>query len=220
MTLYYTYLVVIVISFIASLSVYLEKGSPIYLKVFPLFLLLTFSVEMFARHLGLSGKSNLWLYNIFTAMEFGFYLYFFSAIYREPAAKSAALYAMIIYMVLALTNIFFIQGLNSYHTYTFMLGCVLILAFGAYYFFQLLKVPTSSQGGSLTRIPAFWITAGLMVYYCCDLPVFGILNYMNKMLSRSTTNKLLVVYNFMNIILYSFFTVAFLCRIKIRKYTS
>jgi hypothetical protein len=215
MTLYYTYLVLIVISFLASLSVYIQKDNAIYFKVFPVFLLVTFLVEMIARQIGLTGGSNLWLYNIWSALEFGFYLYFFSAIYRNQSAKRTALYAMLGYLLVAFVNIFLIQGLKRFHTYTFMLGCVLVIAFGASYFFQLIRVP---QAGKLSRNPAFWITAGLMIYYCCDLPVFGAMNYMTN-LSRSTTNKLLVVYNFMNIILYSFFTVAFLCRMNLRKYT-
>ncbi len=215
MTIYYTYLVLIVISFLASLSVYFQKDDPISFKVFPVFLLVTFMVEMIARQIGLTGGSNLWLYNIWSSLEFGFYLYFFSAIYRNQSARRIVLYSMIAYLVIAFSNIFFIQGLKKFHTYTFMLGCLLVIGFGANYFFHLIRVP---QAGKLSRNPAFWITAGLMIYYCCDLPVFGALNYMTNM-SRSTTNKLLVVYNFMNIILYSFFTVAFLCRMNQRKYT-
>jgi hypothetical protein len=191
------------------------KDSPIYLKVFPIFLIITFLVEIIARKIGNAQGNNLFLYNLFSASEFTFYLYFFYGIYKGKAAKKIALYAMIIYLVLALVNIFFVQGLKVFHTYTFMLGCVLMIGFGAYYFYRLLKEP---QTGKISRDPTFWITAALMIYYCCDFPVFGILNYITR-LSPTVYSGLLVVYNLMNIILYSLFTVAFLCRINIRKYT-
>jgi hypothetical protein len=216
MTLYYIYLVLIVVSFLASLSVYAKKENPLYLKIFPVLLLATFLVEIIAKKIGDAKGNNLLLYSLFSAAEFGFYLFFFSSVYRENKAKKTAFNSMMIYLILALINIFFVQRMKVFHTYTFMLGCVLILGFGAYYFFDLIR---ATQTGKLSRNPAFWITAALMVYYCCDLPVFGILNYIT-FLSPGTYRGLLVVYNFMNIILYSLFTVAFLCQINSRKYTS
>lgn len=216
MTIYIIYIVLVVISFLASLTVYRKKDSPVYLRVFPGFLLITFLVEMIAIRRASLRVNNLFLYSLFSAFEFTFYLYFFSAIYKNTNAKKVALVAMFTYMIAAFVNIFFIQGRNAFHTYTFMLGCALIIGFGAYYLFRLVNQP---QTGKISRDPTFWITAGLMIYYCCDLPVFGILNYITS-LSKGTYNGLVVVYNFMNIVLYSFFTVAFLCRLSIRKYTS
>lgn len=211
---YFIYLTVIIINFLASLTVYGRKENPVYLKVFPVFLLVTLLIELIALKRADNGNSNLFLYSLFSTAEFTFYLYFFSCVLKG-GAKKAAFYTMFVYACVALANIFFIQGTKVFHTYTFMLGCSLIIWFGASYFFQLVKAP---QTGKLTRSPIFWITSALMIYYCCDLPVFGILNYITT-LSQKTYSGLLFVYNLMNIILYSLFTVAFLCRINIRKHT-
>lgn len=213
MFLYFLCLIMIAVSLLASLTNYFIKRPPQYLKIFPVFLLSTLLVELAALIMAETKHNNLLLYSIFNVLEFVFYLYFFYSVYLEYKAKRIALYTMVIYACAAFVNIFFIQGVKVFHTYTYMLGCGLIIIFGIYYFYRMLKFP---QPGKITNEPAFWITAALLFYYCCTLPVFGLLNYTNSLTSLGR-KSLMTISSIMNVLLYGLFAVAFLCKVKIRK---
>ena len=203
----------VLVCFVLSLVNYLNKNSPLYLKLFPVFLFLVLACEYESYRLAHRHQNNLYLYNTILVIEFLFYLFFFYSVYRVSIARKIVLLLMAIYLAGALINIFFIQGMKVFHTYTFMTGCLLVIAGCIYYFLQLFRYP---QTGSIMRDPAFWVASALLFYYACVLPVYGILNYISSM-SRHFSQTLKFIINFMNILLYSLFILAFLCKLSIRK---
>ena len=119
------------------------------------------------------------------------------------------------YLIVAVINISFIQKMKSFHSVTYALVCLLIVAFCIYYFYELFKRPKSVK---LKNNPAFWICSGLLFFYCCGFPLFGLANYLSNISPLIIKNFYSIVI-ILNIFLYSLFTIAFLCRIKTRKYT-
>ena len=79
---------------------------------------------------------------------------------------------MILYALIAIINIIFIQKMKAFHTVTYAFGCLLIVAVCIYYFFELFKIPKSVK---LKNNPAFWICSGLLFFYCCGFPLFGLI---------------------------------------------
>jgi len=209
------YVYFVAVSFIASLLIY-QKPNPYYgyLKIFPFFLLATFLAEFYGSYLSSQGENNVALYNFFTVFEFFFYQILISLIVNNRRIKMIMQICSLIYVLIATANILFFQGLNTFHTITYSLACLIIVGFCVYYFWELFKFPKSIK---LTRTPAFWICSGLLFFYCCSFPLYGFLNVWS--------NVPIIVKNFMeivtilNIFLYSTFTIAFLC-VKTRKYTS
>lgn len=210
------YFLFIQICFVASLTNYLNKRAPLYLLLFPVFLLVILVCEYAGRQLARGHHNNVLLYNLVSIGEFLFYFFFYYSVYRVSSAKKAMLFLMPVYLVAALVNIFFIQGKDSFHTYGYMAGCLFVIAGSIYYFLELFRYP---QSGSIVRDPAFWIASALLFYYTCVLPVFGILNYISSKSVR-VNNILIFINEVSNIILYSLFTLAFLCKLSFRKYTS
>ena len=206
-------IIFILVSFAVSLSNYFSKNAPLYLRLFPVFLFLVLLCEYEGYLMAHRHQNNLYLYNIIIIVEFLFYMFFFYSAYRVSVAKKAVMVLMVIYLIGALINIFFIQGMKVFHTYTFMIGCLLVIAGSIYYFLQMFRYP---QTGSIIRDPAFWIASALLFYYACVLPVYGVLNYISSM-TRYFNHTLKFIINFMNILLYSLFTLAFLCKLSIRK---
>ncbi|MET0462324.1 MAG: hypothetical protein ABW007_04195 [Chitinophagaceae bacterium] len=205
------------ISFLASLSVYfLPKPAERYLKLFPPFLFATATVEIVGGYLESIGKQNVALYNVFTVIEFCFYFFVLAEVVHKSVMKKIMRITIFIYAVSALVNIFFFQGQKGFHTVTYSIGCLLVVIFCIYYFWELFRLPKSVK---LHLNPAFWICTGLLFFYCCGFPLYGFINYL-------VTVSPLLRYNFftivtiLNIFLYSLFTIGFLCRIRIRKYTS
>ena|SRR5688572_29221670 len=209
------YVYFIFISFLASLSVYLPSTiSYRYLKLFPPFLLTTIIIESIGSYIGSLRKSNLTLYNFYTVFEFCFYLYVISLIISNKQMKKVFIIAIIAYGSIAITNIIFIQKLKAFHTVTYAFGCLVIVAACVYYFFELFKLPKAVK---LKNNPAFWICSGLLFFYCCGFPLYGMFNYLSG-ISRLIIRNFYSIIVILNIFLYSLFTVAFLCQLKVRKY--
>jgi len=206
-------IIFILVCFAVSLINYFSKGAPLYLKLFPVFLFLVLVCEYVGYLMKYKHQNNLFLYDIIIIIEFLFYLFFFYSVYRVSIAQKIVIILMVAYLAGALINMIFIQGMKVFHTYSYMIGCLLIIAGSVYYFLQLFRYP---QTGSIMREPAFWIATALLFYYACVLPIYGVLNYISSM-SRHFNHTLRFIVNFMNILLYSLFTLAFLCKLNIRK---
>ena len=210
------YVYFIFISFVASLTVYAKaKTSYLYLKLFPPFLLATIVIEYAATYLAVKNKSNLALYNFFTVFEFCFYMYIISLIITSKRIKKTIMVAVVLYTLISVINIIFIQEMQKFHTVTYAFGCLLIVASCVYYFFELFKLPKATK---LKNNPAFWICSGILFFYCCSFPLFGLSNFLSD-ISKLIIKNIYKIITILNIFLYTLFTIAFLCRLKIRKYT-
>ncbi len=213
------YFYFILISFLASIAVYFTfEKSHGYLKLFPPFLFSTLIVETVATYLGYTGRPNIWIYDFFSVIEFCFYLWIISLFITNNIVKKIMRTSIAVYAVVAninVINIIFIQKLNLFHAVTYALGCLLIVAACVYYFFELFKFTKSVN---LLNIPAFWICSGLLFFYCCGFPLYGFINYLSG-ISKLLVNNFSNIFTILNIFLYTLFTIAFLCRLKVRKYT-
>jgi hypothetical protein len=211
--LFYLEPVFIIIALLASLTLYFQPNTVFYLRIFPLFLLLNASVETVADYLAFHGKHNIFLLNPFTVTAFCFYLFVLRQIIRNSKARKIILHLLWIYPVLALGNIFFIQKPTVFHTMTYSLGCLLVVAVCIYYFLELFQLAITVN---LLRQPAFWICSGLLFYFTCTFPIYGFNSLLEKA-SLTTIQNLMIISDFLNVFLYSSFTIAFLCRFRIRK---
>jgi len=203
------------LAFLTSLLLLKRPETPFYLKLFPGFLLITISIELLSIYLFTHGLFTYKAYNFFTAFEFCFYLFIFSKIIMNPRVRRIITYSIILYLVLALINILFYQK-NTFHSITYSLGCLLIVACAVYYFLELFQSPTSIK---LSKEPSFWISSGLLFYYCCSLPFLGLTGLLSTM-PTILVNNVYYILIAMNVLLYSSFTIAFLCKVPIRKYIS
>jgi hypothetical protein len=204
---------VVIISFLTSLTTYLSPVAILPLRMFAFFLFITVVVEFFGYYLLAHHHTNIELYNIFGVLEFSFYFWFLRMVIRNSVAKKIILYLLWVYPLFSLINIFLIQGVSSFATVTYSTGCLIIVIMTVYYFFELFMLP---RGTHLFRDPVFWICFGLLLFYCCSFPIFGLSNF----LAKATWFKprfLGILLDLVNILLYSSFTIAFLCRIKMRK---
>lgn len=200
------------ICFIASLTLFFQRGIPKYLKTFPFFLLITINVEI-TSYVLIKNKMNVtMLFIVFTAFEFVFYLFIISYCIYNIKVRKLILWLMAIYPILVIINRNFIQ-VKSFHTITYSIGCLLVVAACIYYFFELFQFTHSV---SLVKEPAFWICSGLLFFYCCTFPLIGLWNQLRG-LPDIILRNLNGILQFVNVLLYSLFSIAFLCRIRFKK---
>jgi hypothetical protein len=207
------YFYFIVLSFIVSLLVY-SGNRYRYIKLFPPFLFVTMTAEFIGSYLFSLGKNNLYIYNFFSVLEFCFYLYVISLLIINQRIKKIIRLTSIFYAIISIVNIVFIQGMDTVHTITYSIGCLIIVMASIYYFYELFRMPKSVR---LSRNPAFWICSGLLFFYICGFPLFAFINFWSRF--RWVVNSFDSIMMILNIFLYSLFTIGLLCS-KPPKFTS
>lgn len=203
------------ISLLASLNVYRDDAEPYpFLKFFPPLLFATLIVEIWGTYWGLQGTRNTMLYNLFFLQWVCLYLGILSIIITNRLAKMIIWVVIVLYATYTAINGMFIQGMKTITTVTNSFGCLLIVAVCIYYFLELFRQPKSVD---LKHNPAFWICTGLLFYCCCAVPLYGFFSlWMNTPIVKNNFGH---INNFINIFLYTLFTIGFLC-LKAPKYSS
>jgi hypothetical protein len=211
--LFYIVPIVSAIAFLASLTVFFQPAGQQYLKYFSIFLFVNFLMESVLGYTSSRHVNNVWLNNIDTLLTISFQLYVLREISASRKAKKVLLFIFLLYPVVAILNIFLVQQFRNFHTMTYSLGSLLIVTGCIYYFWELFQQKKSVD---LIRQPPFWICSGLLFYYCCTFPMFGLTNFITS-LPLVILQNLLTILIVINICLYLSFTIAFLCRLKIKR---
>jgi hypothetical protein len=213
--IHYLYLIPLSLSVIFSLKTFKSKWAKPY-RLFSTFLMATLFVEIFAISWKLAlhktaywdfSKSNLWIYNIYLVPQYLFYFTFFSRIVQSTWLKSIYSSFSIIYCLFGLGNMAYVQGMSQLNTYSIIAGSGLVLLGSLSYFSKALNRPEPSP---VTSYPAFWIAAGSFIFHTISLPYFITINY----LSKTDLTLAVVLFNILlalNIIMYFFYLIAFLC---------
>jgi hypothetical protein len=202
-----------VISFLLSLTIFFRPGGEKYLKYFSLFLFVNCSFDVYTNYAAYMHINNVFISNVNTMVTIGFYLFLLREIVHNANAKKVLLFCLLTYSLLSLLNLFLLQKTTVFNTMTFCLGCLFVVAACIYYFFDLFQ---QTKSLNLLREPPFWICSGLLLYYACSFPIQGLNNFMAS-LSQVVLENLLIIFVVVNILLYLSFSIAFLCRLKIRK---
>lgn len=201
------------ITFLASLTIFYQSAAERYLKYFSFFLFVNFLFEaatcfMAARHI-----NNIFLNNLDSLFVITFELYLLREIVTSTKAKRVFLYCFFIYLLLAITNLLLIQTSAKFNTVTYCLGTFLLVTSCIYYFWELFQQKSSVD---LVRQPPFWICSGLLFYCTCTFPIFGLTDLIMR-LPQVIVQNLFSMLIVINICLYLSFTIAFLCRLKIKR---
>ena len=204
---------IVLIALLASLALYRQGPSDIYLRLFPPFLFIVAIVLGISSYLALWRINNMALLNPLTIFQYCFYFFILYRIIRNKIVRKIAWNLIWIYPLVAGLNILFYQKIYTLHTITYSLGGLLVVALCIFYFFELFQLPKSVN---LTRNPDFWICSGLLFYFSCGFPLVGMTNNLTKMPLFIIMN-LNSILNVLDILFYTSLVIAFLCRLKIRK---
>jgi hypothetical protein len=205
------YIVTVVISFLCSLISF-RLHYPFHLILFSVFLGVTALTEIIANffltpfHL----ESNFPVYNLFILVEYPLLAFYFKQILRTVRIRKLINLFLIFYPLFWASIFLFVYTLNQWNTYCVMAGDLFIIVFAVRYLYELF---TSDSLISFRRHSEFWIAVALILYSCCELPIMGILNFLET--DQDTTRKLLTILQVLNIIMYLIFIYAFICRVKL-----
>lgn len=180
------------------------------------FLLITVTIELIAK-LAMTDNPDLrparfMLFNIFTASEFVFYSAIFLLHLNNATLKKIIRILIPVYLLLVAINIAFIQGVNSFHTYTFLLGSFFMVVYSCFFLYE--SILPESLNTKLSKQPFFWVCIGLLIFYLGSVIINALFEYLTSAsLKAQGTQIYTTITNSLNVILYGSFSIAFiLCR--------
>ncbi len=151
--------------------------------------------------------SNNWLANIFNPLEFSFYTWLYLSILEKDKKKKNIRIFYVIYLLLTLINIFTLQGIVYFDSYSYITGCCLMVYCTYVYFKQILL---SFSEGNILKNPFFWINTGVLIFYAGDGLLMAFFEYFLQTKNFPAFRSTFIFFNnFLNIILYSCLTIAF-----------
>ena len=192
-----------------SLTIFVSDTN-VVLKTFPLFLFITLFVEIFATYTANKTGSNHLIYSIFTTCLFLYFYFFYYHNIQSKGLKKAIMFFAIVYPILALVNIFFIQGKDHFHTYTFVLGSIFLIILCLSYLRQLIINPAIS---TVIYKPQFWITLSLLLFYSVDILFTASINSLTAK-NNNLAYSFVRVMRYLNYTMYLVMIIGFLLSYK------
>lgn len=200
------------IAFLASLSIYFRRPVEFYLRIFSFYLLYDCVSQIIGGYLAFHRDNTILYSSVTSLVSMCFYIYLMLVVSQSRKAKKILLYCLIAFPLISAINIFLVQKSGVFQTMTYSLGCLLIVAACIYYFWELFQ---SKNYVNLAREPTFWISSGVLFNFTCNFPVYALINFVK--MGPEVIYVLLIVIDFVGILLYLSFIIAFLCRLKTRK---
>ncbi len=209
----YTYLTAVAFAFAVSVFAFRQVGYR-HFKLFSIILGMTLLVEVSGNVLfpllHIKGKYRNGMYNLFALIEFLFYAYFYYQISTKRWLKKAQVLFMSGYPVIWVLLVFDSGGLLSFHGSVIATGGFFIVCFALAYLYFLSDTVAAKP---IHKIPEFWISIGLVLFYCCQTPYMGSMLYLVKY-HLPLAEALLYLSIAINIIMYLLFGYALLCQKK------
>lgn len=205
---YFYYIPLIAAALISIYRTLKKKGGNFYLTII---LILSFVVEITAYILNQLGNYTLWLYNIFQIFEITLYLQVLKQFSDSSKAKKVYSIFQVVYTILSLVNIFFVQGLYTYNTMSYAVGCFLMIIGCLYSFSEIIRFKKDIV---LKTAPSFWITVGLLFFYFVSFPYYVTINFQIQIFQAQSTFILVQILHLINFIFYTIFCIGLLCNVK------
>lgn len=212
---YYIYLIPMLLAAVVSLRVFIEKWPAPY-RIFSALLFATLAIEFGAIFwmwdlYKLNGwwnyKSwNTWIYNAGHLILLALLVWFYHGMITSERVKKVIRWIGGLALLL-LIGIYIFYTHTSHVAY-FLLHSFPAILFALFYFRQLLK---NDEVIRLEKDPGVWISIGVFIYNMANLPVFSFIDYLNKT-NLKTASATLYYNDALNILSYTLFLIAFLCK--------
>ncbi len=210
------FIIIELVAFIASFFL-LRSDKNKFWKLSILYLFIVCSVEITGRVLSrVYYLHNTWLYTIFILFEGAYIIYgmyYFLKDYKK--VKLLTLFSYGIFCSIYILEIY-LNGIMGKNTLPIMFLSIVAILYSLWYYYLLLK---KDEFVDLKKHAPFWWVAGTLLFYFGGVvitlfdPVFP-----NKIYAGHTLRYFIFI--LLNLLLYGFWTYAFICRNRQRRYIS
>jgi hypothetical protein len=153
----------------------------------------------------LVSRSNLFVFHIYTFIEFYLYCFIFRKHIVPPLSKSFFRGLLYTFGAVALLNMLFVQGFAQFNSYTRMLESLIFISFSVLLLFELFRQEESIPFHSK---PLSWFACGILLYFSGNLFVFIFSNFIMERYSLQLNHEVWAFNALMNGLTYLLFAVA------------
>lgn len=138
------------------------------------YLFISVIVFGFSNYLADRKINNLFLYNIFSAIELALILYFFHGIIKNPKIRKWILPVILLYLILLTGNLIFLEKINSFNSNALAIEFLFLIIFCFSYYYEL---SSSEEVIVFLKTPYFWMVSGFFIYFSTCILVFVLYKY-------------------------------------------
>lgn len=216
------YLLILFVCGISNVWISYKYKLAFHLKFFAYLNLITFISEFTARLVAHYFHSNWQILNCFVLIETEAHLWFFFYIVKFKLIKKIIPLSMIGYFLFwCYCNIFIIdffrKGSLIWNSYSIILASIITVSLCIVYLYQLIEVENVYP---LNKHAEFIIVFAMVIFYVCQIPYFGALNYIRDIdiaLKKHYQTQLHLLGLVLNDIMYGLFIYAYLCKTDLMK---
>jgi len=203
--LYYCSVVSIVVSIAVGIYSWQYLTLPFKLVFFQLVCGLT--AETIGKILAAHDHNNTFLFNIYLPIELWFIGVAGILLTKNKIHRRLILIFLLVSTAVSLSCII-INGINILANWGFLIECVLLTIVYLNILINLLL----SNKGKITQEPLFWFCISVIIYFGCNVPLFGLVNYLIKHYF-TLADYVFRIDHLLSLLRYSFVAIAFLlCR--------
>jgi hypothetical protein len=182
---------------------YLDKVS----KILTLFLVLSFISDAlgFALIDVFHVKNTMYRAHFYIGINIFFFGVIYYYIFFESLLKKAVIVVTIAAFLIAIANVFFVQGIKEYPSISNTALSIMAILFSLVYFYQLF---TRQEFVQIQKEGFFWINSGIIFYYSITIFMF----MLRKQLYLAHQQDYYMINNITNIIANLIFAVGLLCK--------
>ncbi|CAN5565111.1 hypothetical protein BH09BAC4_BH09BAC4_29740 [soil metagenome] len=156
-----------------------------------------------------TGRNSNVVFHIFQPTEYALLASFFAGYFAKTRTTQLAHVSIISFAIFCFIDALFIEKINAINSLSFSVEAILLILWCAYYFYALYK---QDEVLHIRQIPEFWICTGILFFQTGAFFLMGLLNYLTRT-SPDVATKLYNINHLLNILLYSLYTIGFVCKV-------
>lgn len=197
--------------FIASILLLRNLDSKFWVVV-KLYLFSVVLIESVGRYLIV--RNNQWMYNLYTPVEFTFGIWIISKIIDSRNVKYIFLFSYVIFLGYYIIELVKYKGIDTFFNDSSTIGSVIIIGLCILYYYMLFE---QDRYVNLLADPAFWFISGYFIFYTTSVGIETFFKKLEGIMVSPTVSLGSVIMDILNLILYGFWIVAFICLKNKRK---
>ena len=129
-------------------------------------------VDVFGVYLALNKINNIWLFHLFTPLEYGFLVMVFSYWQRRSLLRLLLRVSIPLFVLICIVSKLFVEDLVSFDSFTSSLESWALILISIYTLLALHR----DKSSPILGMPRFWIAAAVLIYFSGNIPIFAFAN--------------------------------------------
>jgi hypothetical protein len=213
MSFYYFIYYSLIISSILLSFVAFKKGHKRFL-VLAVLLFVTLIVEYSSELLIKHGREFVWMYHLFSPIEYTLIAIFLISAIKESKVKKLFRVTIPAFILFSLLISFFFYQFKTMPGINLAVEGLLVSGISTYRLFNL----DAQENPVIFGHADFWICTGLLIFFGVCSFFFGIYTPLFKLSTNDAFSLFGLIVDPLNLVLYSFITIGLLCLVQKKKY--